>query len=47
MKLFLCEYIHPMARKALKEEFEIISDWERFPECEAVKYADFVVLGMA
>lgn len=35
MKTFLCEYIHPAARKALDECSEIVSDWERFAECDA------------
>lgn len=36
MKTFLCEYIHPAARQALEEFSEIISDWERLPECDAI-----------
>ena len=35
MKTFLCEYIHPEARKKLETFSEIISDWERLPECDA------------
>ncbi len=35
MKTFLCEYIHPAARKALEECSEIVSDWEHFSECDA------------
>ena len=35
MKTFLCEYIHPEARKELESFSEIISDWERLPECDA------------
>lgn len=35
MKTFLCEYIHPAARKALEEYSEIVSDWEHFLECDA------------
>lgn len=35
MKTFLCEYIHPKARKKLETFSEIISDWERLPECDA------------
>ena len=35
MKTFLCEYIHPAARKELESFSEIISDWERLPECDA------------
>lgn len=35
MKTFLCEYIHPEARKQLETFSEIISDWERLPECDA------------
>lgn len=35
MKTFLCEYIHPEARKELETFSEIISDWERLPECDA------------
>ena len=36
MKTFLCEYIHPQARKTLEEFSEIVSDWERLPECDAI-----------
>lgn len=36
MKTFLCEYIHPEARKALEECSEIISDWGRLSECDAL-----------
>lgn len=36
MKTFLCEYIHPAARQALEEFSEIISDWERLTECDAI-----------
>ena len=36
MKTFLCEYIHPEARKKLEGVSEIISDWERLAECDAV-----------
>ncbi len=36
MKTFLCEYIHPAARAALEEFSEIVSEWERFSECDAV-----------
>jgi len=35
MKTFLCEYIHPAARAALESFSEIVSDWERLPECDA------------
>lgn len=35
MKTFLCEYIHPEARKELETFSEIVSDWERLPECDA------------
>ena len=35
MKTFLCEYIHPEARKVLESFSEIVSDWERLPECDA------------
>jgi len=35
MKTFLCEYIHSEARKELETFSEIISDWERLPECDA------------
>lgn len=35
MKTFLCEYIHPEARKVLESFSEIVSDWERMPECDA------------
>jgi len=36
MKTFLCEYIHPAARLALEDFSEIISDWSRLPECDAI-----------
>ncbi len=36
MKTFLCEYIHPEARKTLEEISEIISDWNRLAECDAL-----------
>lgn len=36
MKTFLCEYIHPEARKALEAVSEIVSDWNRLPECDAI-----------
>ena len=36
MKTFLCEYIHPSARQALESFSEIISDWERLSECDAI-----------
>ena len=35
MKTFLCEYIHPEARKELEAFSEIVSEWERLPECDA------------
>ena len=35
MKTFLCEYIHPEARKELQTFSEIIADWDRLPECDA------------
>lgn len=35
MKTFLCEYIHPEARKVLESFSEIVSDWDRLPECDA------------
>ena len=35
MKTFLCEYIHPEARKVLESFSEIISDWNHLPECDA------------
>lgn len=35
MKTFLCEYIHPEARKELESFSEIVSDWERLAECDA------------
>ena len=41
MKTFLCEYIHPAARQALEEFSEIVSDWERFAECDAVINRNF------
>ena len=36
MKTFLCEYIHEKARKELESFSEIIEDWNRFSECDAV-----------
>lgn len=36
MKTFLCEYIHPAARQALEAVSEIISDWGRLAECDAI-----------
>ncbi len=36
MKIFLCEYIHPAARRELEAVSEIVSDWERLPECDAI-----------
>lgn len=36
MKTFLCEYIHKKARKELESFSEIVEDWERFSECDAV-----------
>ncbi len=36
MKTFLCEYIHPEARKALEAFSEVVSDWNRLPECDAI-----------
>lgn len=35
MKTFLCEYIHPEARRALEKFSEIVSGWERLSECDA------------
>ena len=35
MKTFLCEYIHPEARKVLESFSEIVSDWDRLAECDA------------
>ena len=36
MKTFLCEYIHEEARKELERFSEIVDDWNRFSECDAV-----------
>ncbi len=36
MKTFLCEYIHDEARKELENFSEIVEDWEKFSECDAV-----------
>ena len=36
MKTFLCEYIHEKARKELESFSELVDDWERFSECDAV-----------
>lgn len=36
MKVFLCEYIHPDAREKLLQNAEIIGDWERIGECDAL-----------
>jgi D-3-phosphoglycerate dehydrogenase len=35
-KVFLCEYIHPDAFQLLKKHVEVIHDWQRFPEADAV-----------
>ena len=35
MKTFLCEFIHPAARAELESFSEIVSDWNRFSECDA------------
>ena len=36
MKTFLCEYIHEEARKELESFSEIVDDWERLSECDAI-----------
>lgn len=36
MKTFLCEYIHDEARNELESFSEIVEDWEKFSECDAV-----------
>ena len=36
MKVFLCESIHPKAYEALAQKAEIISDWERAGEVDAL-----------
>lgn len=36
MKTFLCEYIHEKARKELESFSEIIDDWEKLSECDAI-----------
>ena len=35
-KVFLCEYIHPDAYAFLKAHAEVIREWDRLPEAEAV-----------
>ena len=36
MKVFLCEFIHPEARRHLEMNAEIISDWDRINEVDAI-----------
>ena len=36
MKVFLCETIHEAAYQKLKERAEIISDWSRIGEADAL-----------
>lgn len=36
MKVFLCEFIHPEARKHLEMNAEIISDWDSINEVDAI-----------
>ena len=36
LKTFLCEYIHPEARQELESFSEIVSDWNRLSECDAM-----------
>ena len=36
MKVFLCESIHPKALELLKSRAEIVSDWERLGEVDAI-----------
>jgi D-3-phosphoglycerate dehydrogenase len=36
MKVFLCEHIHPDARRKLEAHGEIIDDWKRISECYAL-----------
>lgn len=35
-KVFLCEYIHPEAYAYLKAHAEVIHDWDRLSEAEAL-----------
>lgn len=42
-KVFLCEYIHPEAYAYLKMHAEILKDWERFEEAEAVIDRNFKI----
>ncbi len=36
MKVFLCEFIHPEARRHLERKAEIISDWNKINEVDAI-----------
>ena len=36
VKTFLCEYIHEEARKELASFSEIVDDWEKLSECDAI-----------
>ena len=36
MKVFLCETIHPKAYEALAAKAEIVSEWERMGEVDAL-----------
>lgn len=42
-KVFLCEYIHPEAYRLLKKHAEVISEWDRLPEAEAVIDRNFKI----
>ena len=36
MKVFLCESIHPKALELLQSRAEVVSDWERIGEVDAI-----------
>ena len=36
MKVFLCETIHDAAYQKMKEQAEIINDWDRIGEADAL-----------
>lgn len=42
-KVFLCEYIHPEAYALLERHAEVISEWDRLPEVEAIIDRNFKI----
>lgn len=42
-KVFVCEYIHPDVYAYLKNHAEILTDWEEFPEADAVIDRNFKI----